>query len=203
MAEPGTGHTYSSHGFATLGQIVVDVTGEPLGRYFREHIFELLGMEETDLVRSDRVKQRLATGYALRSPGARPVGDCDLMTVGAGGVYSTTRDIARYVATLLGGGTNENGTVLKPETLASMFAPQYQPDPRLPGIGLAFFRHDAGGLLLVQHEGLMPGFSSEMLVASDDGVGVARATRSVGSTTRRWRSSPRSCCCGCDTSNTP
>jgi CubicO group peptidase (beta-lactamase class C family) len=29
VAEPGTGHTYSNHGFATLGQIVQDVDKRP------------------------------------------------------------------------------------------------------------------------------------------------------------------------------
>lgn len=50
-----------------------------------------------------------------------------------------------YVAALLAGGTNEHGSVLKPETLASMFEPHYQPDPRLPGMGLGFFRDEMGG----------------------------------------------------------
>ena len=66
IAEPGTRHTYSNHGFATLGQIVEDVTGQPLSRHFREHIFGPLGMTDTDLARSDRIRARLATGYALR-----------------------------------------------------------------------------------------------------------------------------------------
>ena len=66
-AEPGTRFTYTNHGFATLGQIVEDVSGKPLDRYFREHIFEPLGMADTDLVRSERVTARLATGYELRS----------------------------------------------------------------------------------------------------------------------------------------
>jgi CubicO group peptidase (beta-lactamase class C family) len=68
-AEPGTQLTYSNHGFATLGQIVEDVTGEPLSGYFREHIFGPLGMTGTDLARSDRIRARLATGYTLRSGG--------------------------------------------------------------------------------------------------------------------------------------
>src|SRR5262249_35365072 len=58
------------HGFATLGQIVADVSGQPLDRYLREHVFDPLGMEHTDLVRSERVASRLATGYELRSHGA-------------------------------------------------------------------------------------------------------------------------------------
>lgn len=144
VAEPGTRHTYSNHDFATLGQIVEDVSGESLARYVRDHIFGPLAMEETDLVRSDRVKSRLATGYRLRSGGPHPVSDCELVTPGAGSIYSTTGDMGRYVAALLGGGTGDHGSILKSETLASMFAPQYQPDPRLPGMGLAFFRGELG-----------------------------------------------------------
>src|SRR4029450_953047 len=79
-------------------------------------------------------------------------------------------------AALLGEGTGEHGSVLEPGTLASMFAPHYQPDPRVPGVGLAFFRGDAGGHLVVEHDGLMPGFSSQMSVAPDDGVGVVAFT---------------------------
>jgi len=176
VAEPGTTHTYSNHGFATLGQLVEDVTGEPLDRWFRERIFDPLGMVDTDLLRSERVRSRLATGYAVRTDGPRPVGDWDVVTPAAGSIYSTTSDMARYLAALLGGGIGEHGSVLKPETLASMFAPQYQPDPRLPGVGLAFFRGEIGGHLVVEHDGLVPGFSSQLSVAPDDGVGVVAFT---------------------------
>ena len=57
-----------------------------------------------------------------------------------------------------------------------MFAPHYQPDPRLPGVGLAFFRREAGGHLVVEHDGLVPGFSSLLAAAPDDGVGVVAFT---------------------------
>jgi CubicO group peptidase (beta-lactamase class C family) len=185
VAEPGTRHTYSNHGFATLGQIIEDVARQPLGRYLREHVFDPLGMVDTELARSDRVGSRLAMGYALRSDGPHLVSDCDLITVGAGGIYSTARDMARYVAALLGGGANEHGSVLKPETLASMFAPQYRPDPRVPGVGLAFFRHDVGGHLVVEHDGLMPGFGSQIALAPDDGVGIVAVTNGARST-KAW-----------------
>ena len=84
--------------------------------------------------------------------------------------------MARYVAALLGGGTGEHGSILKPETLASMFAPHYRPDPRIPGMGLAFFRDEVGGHLVVEHEGLLPGFNSQLSLAPDDGVGVVAFT---------------------------
>ncbi len=152
------------------------MTGQPLRRCFAERIFGPLGMTGTDLARSDRIRARLATGYALRADGPRPVRDCDLVPAGAGAIYSTTADMARYMAALLAGGSGEHGQILKPETVTSMFAPHYQPDPRLPGVGLAFFRHDLGGHLVVGHDGLVPGFTSQMSLAPDDGTGVVAFT---------------------------
>jgi CubicO group peptidase (beta-lactamase class C family) len=175
-AEPGTRFTYGNHGFATLGQIVEDVSGKPLDRYFRERIFEPLGMADSDLLRSEWVKARLATGYKLRSHGVSPVTDRQSVTVGAGSIYSTPRDMARYVAALLGGGANEHGRVLEAATLASMFEPQYQTDPRVPGMGLAFWRGSFGGHLVVEHPGVLPGFNSQIFLAPGDGAGVMAFT---------------------------
>jgi len=72
-AEPGTRFVYGNHSPATLGQVVEDVSGQPLDRYFKEQIFEPLGMDRSDLVRSDRIRSRLATGYALAAGGATVV----------------------------------------------------------------------------------------------------------------------------------
>jgi CubicO group peptidase (beta-lactamase class C family) len=171
-AQPGTRFMYTNHGFATLGQIVEDVSGKPLDRYFREHIFDPLGMANTDLVRSERVDAHLATGYELRTHGAEPVTDYELIPIGAGGIFSTPKDMAGYLAALLGGGGNEHGSVLKPATLATMFEPHYQPDPRLAGMGLAFFRANLGGHLAVEHDGILPGFDSQIFLAPDEGVGA-------------------------------
>ena len=103
------------------------------------------------------------------------------MISGAGAIYSTTADMARYVAALLAGGSGEHGQILKPETLTRMFAPHYQPDPRLPGVGLAFFRRDLGGHLIVEHDGLVPGFTSQLSLAPQDSTGVVVFTNGARS----------------------
>ena len=174
-AEPGTRWRYTGHGFAVVGQVVEDVTGVPLGRYLRRHVFEPLGMTGTHLSPPDPVGA-LATGYVVGRSGARPVTDLQQVTAAAGAAVSTPRDMARYLAALLGGGANAHGTVLTPSSMATMFAPQYRPDPRIPGMGLAFFRGDAGGHPVVEHGGLVPGFDSQIVVAPDDGVAVMAFT---------------------------
>lgn len=163
--EPGTKWAYSNHGFATLGQIVEDVSGMPFGRYLREEVFAPLGMEHSDLARSGRVRSRLATGYQLRSHGLTAVADREAGPAGGGSVCSTTFDMARFAAALLGGGANEHGRVLNRGTLGTMFGPHYQPDPRIPGMGLGFFRDDAGGHPTVGRDGIWPGFHSAMVLA--------------------------------------
>jgi CubicO group peptidase (beta-lactamase class C family) len=176
VVEPGTTFAYTNHGFATLGQIVEDVSGLPLDRYLRERLFEPLGMADTELVRSKGVKARLATGYVLGRHGPEPVSDHDWIGAGAGGICSTTRDMARFTAALLGGGTNQHGRILEPATLATMFAPQFQPDTRISGIGFGFFRSEVDGHQFVSHDGILPGFNSALLAAPDDGVGVVAFT---------------------------
>ena len=176
VVEPGSAFAYSNHGYATVGQIVEDVSGMPLERYFRRRIFEPLGMADSDLVRSDRIASRLATGYEFGSHGAKAVPDRDWIGAGAGGIYSTASDMARLVAALLGGGANEHGRVLQSATLATMYEPHYQPDARLPGMGLGFFRAETAGHRLVFHDGILPGFNSELLIAPDDGIGVIGLT---------------------------
>jgi CubicO group peptidase (beta-lactamase class C family) len=170
--EPGTRFRYTDHGPTTLGQLVEDVTGQPFTRYVRERIFGPLGMTDSDMVRSER----LATGYRLRRSGPCAVPARDFVTVGATNACSTPRDMARYLVALTNGGANEYGRVLEPATLAGMFAPQYRPDPRMPGMGLAFWRVAAGGHTVVEHQGTMPGFDSQIFVAPDDGVAVMAFT---------------------------
>ncbi len=171
-AEPGTRWAYSNHGFTALGQIVADVSGVPLARYLRENIFAPLGMESTDIVRSDRVRARLATGYEVRPGGLRPVADLEVITAGGGAAYATLRDMASFVAALLAGGANEHGSVLRRASLESMFAPHYRPDPRVPGMGLGFQRGALGGRLTVGHDGIWKGFLSDMVLVPEEGVGV-------------------------------
>jgi CubicO group peptidase (beta-lactamase class C family) len=171
-SEPGSRFMYTNHGFGALGEVVEEVSGQPLPLYFREHLFKPLGMDDSSLLLSDVPRSRFATAYELRSRGPERIDDYEVVPAAAGGVNTTPRDMARYLAALLGGGSNDNGSVLQPSTLRMMFEPQFQPDPRVPGMGLGFFRADLGGHLAVEHDGILPGFDAQICVAPDDGVAV-------------------------------
>ncbi|MGY1609906.1 serine hydrolase domain-containing protein [Geodermatophilus sp. SYSU D00700] len=170
--QPGTRWAYSNHGFATLGQIVEEVSGEPLDRYLREHVFGPLGMADTELVLTERLRVQLATGYTLRRGRLSAVRSREVPTPGSGGACSTAPDMARLVAAMLHGGAGEHGRVLAAESVASMFRPHFRPDPRMAGMGLAFDRHEERGRTLVGKTGILSGFLSAIGMAPDEGVGV-------------------------------
>jgi len=156
------------------------VTGQPLDRYLRDHILVPLGMAGSDLLRLERVKARLATGYVLRPHGLKPVADREVPTPASGGMYSTGRDMARYLAALLRIGAGERGSVLRPATLAAMFQPHFRPDPRVPGMGLAFEPREESGHMTVGKTGVVSGFLSAMVLAPDDGIGVYALSNTGG-----------------------
>lgn len=172
VTDPGTTFCYTNHGFAALGQIVEDVTDVPFGGYLSEHVFGPWGMAGTDLLQSRRPAAGCATGYHLTSRGPKPAPFRDMATVGAAAAWSTPIDMLRYIEAILGGGTNRHGSALNGAAIEEMLAPQFQPDHRLPGIGLAFFRGELGGRRIVEHQGVIPGFDSHLIIAPDDGVGV-------------------------------
>ncbi len=133
-------------------------------------------MADTDLVRSELVKSRLATGYNLRSNGAKAVTEREMVTAGAA---SDLLQPERH-------GSLRRGSPRRWRQRARLGAQtgdrcqhvraHYQPDPRIPGIGLAFFRANLGGHLAVEHQGIHPGFNSQIFLAPDDGVGVMAFT---------------------------
>ena len=178
--EPGTKWVYSNHGFAALGQIVEDVTGQPLDRYMRERIFEPLGMEHTDLdplrPRPPPLGHRLCAALARPEAGRRPRGP------GPRRGRDVFHPVGRgpYIAALQRIVTGEHGPVLKPDTVASMFQPHFRLDPRLPGMGLAFELGEESGHRTVGKTGIVSGFLSAMTLAPDEGVGVVVLSNTGG-----------------------
>ncbi len=174
--EPGTKWAYANHGFNVLGYLVESMGGAPYAEHLRSVLFDPLGMDHTDVVRSARVVDRLATGYVNRRRGLHSPRDVDVETQAAGSVFSTLPDMATFAAALLDGGRG----IVKPDTLGAAFEPHYRPCPTHPGIGLSFFRDDLGGHLAVGHGGGLPGFVTALAIAPDEGVGVVAFTNGGG-----------------------
>ena len=172
---PGRKWAYDNHAYGTLGQIIEDVSGQPFGQYMIHHVFEPLGMNQTDYFLTERV-QDFATGYQPQGGPLERVDYTDIVIPGAGSIFSSVNQMALYVAALMNGGANEHGRVLREETLAMMMERQWSLDERLPAMGMTFWLENAQGHRIAQHGGGWPGFISMMLVAPDDELAVLAFT---------------------------
>lgn len=126
--QPGTRYRY---GISTdlLGAVIEKVSGQRLDAFFRERVFEPLGMEDTDFwVPADK-QSRLATIYQRDESGklvpsawanANSVGANGGLLSGGGGLYSTAADYARFAQMLLNGGELEGRRILGRKTVELM-----------------------------------------------------------------------------------
>ncbi len=163
---------YANHAYATLGQLIEDISGEPFAAYMRRHVFEPLGMACSDFELTRVLKDGLAQGYEFKKGQFKPIPYQRVIVGPAGSVFSTVNEMTLYAAALMNGGSNLHGTVLKPETLDLMMTPQISGETPSFGMGLAFILPRYGGHRIAWHNGGWPGFTSAMYVAPDDKLGV-------------------------------
>jgi D-alanyl-D-alanine-carboxypeptidase/D-alanyl-D-alanine-endopeptidase len=94
---PGTGILYSNFGFDLLAQALANVAGKPYEDVLRDRVLEPAGLRDTrfDLPEADR-KWAMQGHNFDGSP--MPFIPTSPMIEGAGGLYSTTNDMLRWLA---------------------------------------------------------------------------------------------------------
>ena len=108
------------------GKAVERVSGQKLGAYFKDHLFEPLGMSETSFKISPSQRARLVSMHAHQADGslapiAFEIPQDPEFEMGGGGLYSTAADYMRFCQMFLHDGRAEGGAqVLRPETVAVM-----------------------------------------------------------------------------------
>lgn len=125
---PGEGWNYS---VATdvLGVCIERISGMRLGDYFRENIFEPLGMTDTAFGIAPEERERLVDAYR-HVPGAPParidagttskLGEPGRFDSGGGGLCGTIADYHRFTNMLLNGGELGGNRIIAPKTLKMM-----------------------------------------------------------------------------------
>ncbi|MFG3281277.1 serine hydrolase domain-containing protein [Streptomyces sp. NPDC048111] len=171
---PGEGWHYSNTNYVLLGLIAEHLTGRPLGRLFKERIFDRAGMRETSFDPDRTIPEPRARGYEFISNVASltaPVltgkdaawadwsagNPYDVTQVNAswagaaGAAVSTVDDLRRWAPVLA------EGTLLSPEMQRERlhFVPTSD-EPGRPTYGLGIA--DVQGF--IGHDGQIPGYNS-------------------------------------------
>jgi CubicO group peptidase (beta-lactamase class C family) len=171
VLEPGLAWHYSNLGFVLLGEAVARRSGMPIERYVEERVLRPLGLAQTTWGPSEPA----ARGY-LTHPFAEAVLDeppnvLKGATSAAGGLWSTTGDLARFGAFL----HEPDPEVLAPSSLHEMRTLRIMAEPQrwTLGWGLGLMLHRFGDRVFAGHDGGAMGGVSSLVVEQETGVGAA------------------------------
>jgi methyl acetate hydrolase len=124
MFDPGARWQYGPS-IDWVGRIVEAISGEALDVYFRKHILDPLGMNDTAFVLAPQQRAREASLHRRAPDGALTAEPMEQNSPrrsfsGGGGIYSTAPDYLRLLRALLAGGALNGTRILRPETVALM-----------------------------------------------------------------------------------
>ncbi|MEO8449016.1 MAG: serine hydrolase [Gemmatimonadota bacterium] len=171
---PGQRTKYSNAGIGTVGYVLEKLQGKPFAAYLKSAVLDPVGLESSAFEPEPGLMKRLAKAtmwtYDEREFEAPHF---ELGMAPAGSMYSTVLDLSRFMQVLFDHGKGARGVVLKPETLAAMWVPQFVPQGTKTGYGLGFHVSRNDSVLLVSHGGAIYGFATQLSVLPDQRLGVA------------------------------
>src|SRR5579859_102911 len=192
---PGTKFDYASLGYAILGRIITAVSGLAYPEFVRQRLLNPLGLTRTGYEATEFAAGNLALGYGHAPEGwaELPMAPCGAFAP-MGGVFSSVRDMARWVAGFLAAFPPGGDGVPHPLAAASrrqMQLPQVFTSvwpgflagglPMSYGFGL-YIDQDAALGRIVHHPGGYPGFGSHMRWHPATGTGVVALANSTYAT---------------------
>ncbi|MBI1192369.1 MAG: serine hydrolase [Bacteroidetes bacterium] len=162
--EPGESWMYSNSGYYLLGRIAERVSGQSLGQFWQERIFEPLGMTRSSLYdnRLRIARPDEALGHSWEGGKYVRAQDWDMSWVaGAGAISSTTEDLFRWNEAVFGGKVLNADLLREAHTPAKLNNGQ-QAEALGSSYGFGWMPDENRGLAMIGHTGGLHGFSSDL-----------------------------------------
>jgi CubicO group peptidase (beta-lactamase class C family) len=156
--KPGTRYAYNNTGYALLALVIEKVSKKSFADFLQQNIFSPLGMTSTLVYSKTAAIAHRAYGYSGEYDSFAAADQArDTAVLGDGGVYSSTRDLAKWISGL------ENNTVLDAKQLAECTSEAVK--TTTPGLsyGLGWRITDFNGEKLVFHTGTTSGFKNVVM----------------------------------------
>jgi CubicO group peptidase (beta-lactamase class C family) len=175
LLPPGRAFSYSNSGFALAGLALQEADKKPFADLMRTRVFDPLGMARTTFRPTEAMTSPLAVGHRRDNAGVfsvvRPLPN-DARLWPAGTVYSSAREMARFVIALLNDGRVDGKQALPPGlalTVRTVVA-------SIPTTGEQYGLGQFVTGRTFGHGGTMTGYTTQVTVDRVAGVGVVVLT---------------------------
>jgi CubicO group peptidase (beta-lactamase class C family)/D-alanyl-D-alanine dipeptidase len=172
---PETVRKYSNAAIGVVGYLLEQQGGRPFAAYLDSAVLTPIGLASSAFVPESALVARMPRGVMWTRHGrAFAAPNFQLGMAPAGSMYSTMPDLARFMSVLFADGRTPSGEVLiRPETLAEMWRPQFAAAGATVGAGLGFQVGTFDGTRVVSHGGAIYGFATQLSALPDEKLGVA------------------------------
>ena len=179
---------YQNLMFLTAGHLSAEVAGTSWEDVIRTRILDPIGMKNSNFAVSESQKGGdFATPYTLKDKTAVDVPFRVIDTMGpAGSINSSVNDMSKWLQVNLGGGAIGGKRIVAARQVQDMHRPQMviqtfpglsdDPEVQQPSYGLGWIIESYRGKKRVHHGGNIDGFSTQVSLLPDDGIGVVVLT---------------------------
>lgn len=170
---PGSRTKYSNAGIAVVGRVLEVVAGRLFAEVVRTDVLLPMGLVEAAFERTPLVTAHLADAQMWTYWGTTfPAPTFELGMAPAGSLYCNVRELARAVEVFQRGGAGARGPIVREDSLAEMWRPQFAEPGATGGFGLGFHVDRFEETRRVGHGGAIYGFSTVLQMLPDEKLGV-------------------------------
>jgi CubicO group peptidase (beta-lactamase class C family) len=174
--------SYNNAGFAVLGGVLEAITQKPMEELYQSYIIKPLELEHLYFNAADVITHDFAVGHHVSPEGnsvARPW-RLGRNILPMGGIVTDVGDLLRYAQCYLAQGKLPSGkSMLKPETIAEMFAPKMQISKEdRTSVGFSWMRREMDNGFIISHGGGTNGQVTQLSLLPEHDFGLAIFTNS-------------------------
>lgn len=155
--QPGLSYTYNNSGYILLGYLIEIISNQSYQDFVVNNLFKPLGMNDSGYDSHRTIISQRASGYTIGPDGFLNADYLDMsIPYAAGSLYSTTKDLSRWVKGLFG------GEVLSQDSLQKMITPNKNE------YGFGVIMQPVDGCNAIMHGGGINGFNSLLLYTPEE-----------------------------------
>lgn len=177
LRPPGRVISYSTYGVTLGGYLVEQVSGLDFETYLTRNIWRPLGMFRTNINVPDSLRLDVAVGYELDG-GVNKLASWEWYhTTPASSINASAADMGRFMIAHLQNGRLGSARILSATAALDMHRQHATSHPKLAGFAYGFYEALINGERLLEHGGNVEGFSTQMTLIPDRGIGFFIATQ--------------------------
>ncbi|MEZ6097207.1 MAG: serine hydrolase [Pirellulaceae bacterium] len=179
---PGSRTKYSNAGIAVVGSVLEKCTNGKHADWVQRAIFDPLGMKHSSFTFSDSVESNYSKGFMWTYDGRRFEALNFLLGTGpAGNLYSSVDDLGKFVRMVLNEGKFGGQQIVSAKSIETMSNATLDAEGKPTPFGLGFHIGALDGQKKIGHGGAIYGYSTQLELLPDAGLGVIAVSALDGS----------------------